>query len=81
MEDVVTKVVFRWGDDWAAVIALFPEEVADSNGHCGSYMHIGQHGPADYEYVMSITKPATLEEYQELKAELEDIGYRLEVTG
>jgi hypothetical protein len=69
-------VVFRvWpnGD----VIALFPDEPADNEGHCMSYEHFGQHGAADYRHVSSQTRPATTEEAAELKAELENIGYKL----
>ncbi len=68
----VTVVVFRkWrnGD----IIALFPYEVAVGY-YCNSYMHIGQHGAADYHGVLKITKPAKPEEYKDLKRELENYG-------
>lgn len=42
-----------------------------------SYMHIGQHGDADYQGVVSSTKLAKPEEYADLKKELESIGYDL----
>lgn len=73
------NVIFRtWRD--GDVIALFPDIDADCTGlHCGSYMHIGQHGAADYRLVVQRTRPAVPVEYAELKAELEQIGYVLDV--
>lgn len=57
------------------VIALMPYLSGGGKYSIASYMHIGQHSEADYDYVMSVSKPATEEEYADLKAELEDIGY------
>lgn len=67
-----TPVVFRKyknGD----VIALFPT-MHEGNYMINSYMHVGQHGCADYNLVYS-TKPATEGEYRELLEELKQIGY------
>ena len=70
----MTKVIFRKYKD-GEIIALFPEEV---NGfYISCYMHIGQHSVADYNYVVRETKLATESEYQDLKRELENIGYNL----
>jgi hypothetical protein len=72
-----TIVVFRkWNSDSDGhdVIALFPE-VAEYNGMCMSYMHMGQHGAADYDSVVARTVPATPEEYAPLKRELESAPY------
>jgi len=67
---------FKEGD----IIALFPEVKWDRQGlFCSSYQHIGQHGSADYQGVVSITTLATPEEYRELKEELESIGYTLKI--
>jgi hypothetical protein len=60
------------------VIALFPE-IIDRPGFCESYERVGQHGGAQYDGVMSRTRPATPDEYAALKSELESIGYRLDV--
>jgi hypothetical protein len=84
MNEQKTKVVFRkWSKAaWSNgdIIALFPEVPADYNGfHCQSYAHIGQHGAADTCIIRARTVPAKPEEYAELKAELERIGYVLEV--
>ena len=66
---------FKEGD----IIALFPEVKWDRQGlFCSSYQHIGQHGSADYA-IISITKSATPEEYNDLKTELELIGYNLKI--
>jgi hypothetical protein len=69
-----TRVVFRVYKD-GDVIALFPD-LHDVQG-ITSYMHIGQHGAADYGLVMSQTKPATVEQYAALARELQQIGYTL----
>ncbi|MFA5307294.1 MAG: hypothetical protein WC365_07645 [Candidatus Babeliales bacterium] len=71
------KVVFRKFKE-GDIIALFPC-MKESNYRVNSYMHIGQHSAADYDGVISITTPATQEEYADLKAELTSIGYNLKV--
>ncbi len=74
-----TIVIFRKFKKSGEIIALFPEEIASLQPEfCESYMHIGQHGAALSD-LTDITRPATPEEYTELKAELEDIGYNLTV--
>ena len=73
-----TVVVFRY---WRGqVIALFPELVEHNSRMVDSYMHIGQHGAADYAGIVQFSRAATPEEYQSLKDELEDgFGYNLEI--
>lgn len=72
-----TEVIFRfWKKE---IIALFPYDI-DNNGLCGSYMHVGQHSPSGYEHIIRHSRPATEPEYRELYAELESIGYKLEVV-
>lgn len=81
----VTRVIFRaWRRD-GEVIALFPD-IPEHDGLCLSYLHVGQHGAADYSaltYGRSghalPTRPAKPEEWAALAAELQDIGYRLHV--
>jgi hypothetical protein len=59
------------------IIAVFPYEIwIDSL--VTSYMHVGQHSPAVW-FINQSTKAATPEEYADLKAELERIGYELKV--
>lgn len=71
-----TEVVFYMevnADDttWVTPLAYFPKE-----GTC--YAHIGQHSECSPEYVANL-KRATPEQYADLKAELESIGYNLEI--
>jgi len=81
MEKEKTIVIFRkWKCKEGGIIALFPEIASDSDGiSCSSYEHIGQHGGAGYNYCISATRPAKPKEYDELKAELKRIGYKLEI--
>jgi len=60
------------------IVALFPE-IPAYDSYCLCYQHVGQHGSADYSFVINITEPAKPEEYQDLKEELERIGYRLKI--
>jgi hypothetical protein len=71
-----TQVVFRkWRPSHgSSVIALLPQEQS-SEHYCSSYEHVGQHGGADYDGVMRMTRPATMKEYADLKAELEGAPY------
>lgn len=72
---MATKVEFRIYPTENEVIALFPNEIVNSCEDCASYMHIGQHSPADYISVIAHTKPATKEQYTQLYNELVSIGY------
>ena len=76
-----TIVVFRvWKTETGSVIALFPDEPADYySKYCQSYQHIGQHGAADYNFVIQQSRPATESEYKDLFDELTKIGYNLVV--
>lgn len=70
-----TKVIFRKYKD-GQIIALFPEISWNTYTHTvNSYMHLGQHGGADYAKIIPITQPACENEYQELLIELETIGH------
>jgi len=74
-----TIVVFRKYAD-GSIIALFPADAATVEGyHCMSYVHVGQHGAADYNLVVNQSKPATPAEYAALETELKLIGYNLEI--
>ena len=79
-EEQTLTVLRRWPD--GDVIALFPLLPTDvfipPPGRCESYMHIGQHGAADYHHVVRKTRPASPEEPEAaaLLAELRQIGYR-----
>ena len=69
-----TTVIFRKYRD-GSVIALFPAIPADPEGHCSSYIHVGQHGAADPSHVIANTRPARPDEYADLQDELIAIGY------
>ena len=76
--DAKIRVIFRifpQGD----IIALFPEIPWNQWGDITSYQHIGQHGPAEYDYCIKISKPATPKQYAELKRELISLGYQLDI--
>lgn len=74
----ITAVVFRKWKDNGQIIALFPELPSDLYGfYCDSYMHVGQHGGADYFGVVQHTTLATRKQSAALARELRRIGYRL----
>lgn len=70
--------VFRKFKDGGDILALFPE-IDEGHGMCLSYQHIGQHGASDYNHCISLTWPAQPHECADLKAELEGIGYNLDI--
>ena len=82
MDTEKTIVVFRRFRDGNDLIALFPELDA-GGGLCVCYQHIGQHGSAAYHLLVGgiygTTVPAHPGEIGELKAELEGLGYNLDV--
>jgi len=74
------KVVFKMiGDE---VIAIFPNnlysEVLYGNTMVDSYMHIGQHSACSVELLDGL-QDASEEQYKDLKIELEEIGYNLDM--
>jgi hypothetical protein len=86
MDKEKTIVVFRKWKDTGDVIALFPGIQSEPMHayNCQSYMHVGQHGAADYYEVMRATKPIRLDpkaiaDMQDLHEELTSLGYNLEV--
>jgi len=73
------KVIYRQYSS-GEVVALFPEIPASGVGvYCLSFHHVGQHGAADYDYVIRHTKPGTESGWRDLHKELEDRGYRPKV--
>lgn len=78
MDDFKTIVIFRKFKD-GEVIALFPAEEWDHKGNCASYIHVGQHGAADYCLLLQTTRLAKPSEYEALRKELESIGYNLDI--
>ena len=61
------------------VFAYFPDENYDPRrGLKSCYAHVGQHSSCHPDYAKE-SRPATPAEYADLKAELESIGYSLEI--
>lgn len=72
----MTKVLFRKFRKGGEIIALFPEEIWNPGEYSiASYMHVGQHGAADYDHIIGTTTRATESEYACLLAELKSAGY------
>ena len=79
-DEPVTKVLFLVNEkdpENSDLFAYFPEETSHGN-YKTAYSHIGQHSSVSPEYAKE-SRPATPEEYAPLKAELESIGYNLDV--
>lgn len=84
-----TKVIFKKVKDGYFqndVIAFFVENMRyDYNDKMllvGCYEHFGQHGESSIDYMENHTTLASVEEYEALKTELENIGYDLiDMTG
>ena len=73
----ITKVVFRKFKEGDVIAILF--SIPDVNrGNYMCYQHIGQHSECD-ALIANWTKPASEDEYKNLKTELESIGYNLKV--
>lgn len=73
-EEIV--VLRRWPEaEGGSIIALWPN--MPEGRHVNSYEHVGQHGEADYSYVIFKTHPVPEAdpEAQALLAELRMIGY------
>jgi len=73
-----TDIIFRVFKK--EVIALFPHEVCDRQGNVTSYQHLGQHSGADYRHIIQNSKKATEQEYKNLKKEMENLGYSLNLV-
>lgn len=63
---------------YGEIVAVFPEDKT-YRGNMACYSHIGQHSYCNWDWYRK-TKPASPEQYADLKAELEKIGYVLKVV-
>ena len=83
METAETVVIFRKeksGEFKGDIFALFPYEAYDFDKKlCNCYQHVGQHSGANYNHCIATSTLASPEEYADLKAELESIGYNLKI--
>lgn len=78
-DDFKTDVIFRKFPEDGEIIALFPYDIYNHRGGINSYMHIGQHGEAEYSACFKNAVPAKENEYKDLKSELESLGYNLNI--
>lgn len=75
-------IIRKWGDDY---IAIFPHELGTNSPYtCESYMHTGQHGSCDPQGIIEQSEHTnTLKrqtaKYRDFVAELESIGYNLDI--
>ena len=77
MENIETvDVMFRMFQ--GEILAIFPH-TKYNNYFVLCYAHFGHTG-ADYNGVVYDSRPATEEEYKDLKKELENIGYNLKIV-
>ena len=86
-----TKVAFRFWYDGPGqttrmdrkngeVTAIMPEIPGTNSPYtCTCYAHVGQHGSCNVSLINTCSRPATEAEYAPLLAELERIGYRVQV--
>ncbi len=74
-----TNVQFFYHEENKDLFAYFPDEIADAGYNKIAYSHIGQHSSCSDEYVKESRK-ANKTEYQDLKTELESIGYNLNIV-
>ena len=76
-------VMFRkYRDKSAEILAVFPYEAHDLySDFVICYAHVGQHGGAQMEHVLSATRPAKPGEYADLYRELQGIYERAKFPG
>lgn len=74
----IEDVVFLLEKETGQPMAVFPNISADLSGNMQSYAHLGQHSACCLNYALEQPE-ATEEQYANLKAELESIGYVLRV--
>ena len=72
------EIVFKKDKETNEVIAFMPYDYQTWQGEFTCYAHLGQHSLTNDEYYRAC-KLATPDEYKDLKAELESIGYNVEV--
>ena len=83
IDSLPTDIMFRVDttrDFKGTVFAVFPHECADYKGNVTTYQHIGQHSAGDYGYCIESSRPATPNEFADLKKEMEYLGYLVNVV-
>jgi hypothetical protein len=62
------------------VFAILPYEIATLNGDVTIYQHVGQHSQGDYNACISFSRLASKIESNELRKEMESIGYNINLV-
>ena len=73
------RVIFYREPHNNSVLAVFPDVIENRHGNMCCYSHVGQHSSCSPGYLKKC-KPAEPDEYQDLKRELEGIGYTLKIV-
>ena len=79
-KEKTVMIIRKWAD--GEYIAIMPYELGTYSPYtCMSYMHIGQHGSCDPMIVMNTkhTNNDDSQAYRDFIAELESIGYNLDI--
>ncbi len=75
-------ILRRFKNERHGVLALFPCILATNDGFlCSSYVHVGQHGSADYQHCLATTTPIARNSPDALALirELRRVGYNLDI--
>lgn len=78
-----TDVMFRFDTTKGfkgTIFAILPHECNNYKGNVTTYQHIGQHSGGDYQVCLQQSRPATTIEAMDLKAEMESLGYNINVV-
>lgn len=74
-EKCFTRVIFRAWKDSKSIVAIVLDVEANP-GRVVCYEHVGQHGEGTYHGIVDDSTPATPEQYDRLKEEMQGLGYR-----
>ncbi len=73
----ITEVIFRKEKD-GDIMAILPYEPFNHvRNVVACYVHTGQHGGCHFDYALKETKPAKPNEYADLLAEMNGLGYNI----
>lgn len=83
IDNYKTDIIFRVDttkDFKGTIFAIMPHLVADYTGRITTYQHVGQHSSGNYQTCLQTSRPANELESADLKAELESIGYNINIV-
>lgn len=72
------KVIFKKEEKTGDILAVFPECI-NNNGSIDIYTSNEGHSTATKSWLKNYTINATEEEYEDLKSEMIDLGYTLDI--